>query len=176
MSPAHAFNATGLIDRLERAPAAVRALVGVISPADTRWKPDAKSWSVLEVVCHLADEECEDFRVRLRLLLEDPVRDWPPIDPEGWAVQRNYAEHALDERLDRFEHERRGSVAWLRSLGEIDWSRAKTHPRLGPMRAGDLLGAWAAHDALHLRQIARRVHQLAQRDAHPFETGYAGSW
>jgi len=42
-------------------------------------------------VNHLVDEEEGDFRLRLRSTLEDPARDWPPIDPEGWArLVRSY--------------------------------------------------------------------------------------
>ncbi|RMH30114.1 MAG: DinB family protein [Planctomycetota bacterium] len=173
---APAFHAAGLIDRLERGAAAVRATALVCSPDDARWKPDEDSWSVLEIVCHLVDEEAEDFPLRLRSLLEAPAREWAPIDPSGWAVQRNYLEQDFAERVDRFVAARAASVAWLRSLPAPDWGAAKTHATLGPMRAGDLLGAWAAHDALHLRQIAKRLHQLAYRDARPFEIGYAGTW
>jgi hypothetical protein len=174
--PAPSIHAGRLIDRLEAAPAAVRALVSMLTPDEARWKPNADAWSVLEIVCHLADEEAEDFRARLRSTLEDPARDWTPIDPAGWATQRNYAEKDLAERLDRFTSERADSVAWLRSLDTPDWSAARVHPEFGSMRAGDLLAAWAAHDALHLRQIAKRLHQLAGHDAGPFETGYAGCW
>lgn len=165
-----------LIDRLERTPDALRALTAMVHHADAAWRPDEKCWSVLEIVCHLVDEETDDFRARLKSTLEDPAREWAPIDPAGWASQRGYAEHDLSERLDRFERERAASVAWLRSLGDPDWSAERRHPEFGSVRAGDLLAAWAAHDALHLRQISKRLHQLAERDAGPFTTGYAGAW
>ena len=44
------------------------------------------------------------------------------------------------------------------------------------MRAGDLLASWCAHDALHLRQVAKRLHQLTDAQAGDFEVGYAGDW
>ncbi len=165
-----------LIDRLERMPQALRAMSAMVHHADASWKPDERSWSLLEIVCHLVDEETDDFRARLRSTLETPGRDWDPIDPEGWAVQRGYSGHDLSERLDRFKAERGVSVAWLRSLRDPDWTTERVHPRFGSMHAGDLLGAWVAHDALHLRQISRRLHQLACRDAGPFGVEYAGSW
>jgi len=173
---APAIHAAGLIDRLESMPGVLRSLAGLIGTNDARWRPDPASWSTLEIVCHLVDEEKDDFRARLRSTLEDPTRDWAPIDPEGWVEQRGYAEHHLDERLDRFEYERGVSVVWLRSLESPDWSSERVHPRFGSMKAGDLLASWAAHDALHLRQLSRRVYQLTQRDAGPFGCGYAGSW
>ncbi len=43
-----------------------------------------------------------------------------------------------------------------------------------PARA--LIDRLGRMSALHLRRIAKRLHQLAGRDAGPFETGYAGPW
>jgi hypothetical protein len=58
----------------------------------------------------------------------------------------------------------------------VDWSVAYQHPKVGPIRAGDLLTGWAAHDALHLRQISKRLFQLAERDGAGFTSRYAGEW
>lgn len=177
------MNAAKLIDSLERFPARLIIMVDQISPADAAWKPPAvppaNHWSILEIVNHLADEESLDFRTRLKLTLEDAETDWPRIDPEGWAIDRSYNTKALDESTARFIAERKQSVAWLRSLlhrGEPDWGLAHTHPKIGPIRAGDLLLAWAAHDLLHLKQITKRLFQLAERDGQPFMSRYAGEW
>lgn len=170
------MNAEGLIDSLERFRAILPAVVGKVPADDARWKPSDGAWSILEVVSHLADEEELDFRVRLRSTLTDPRATWPPIDPEGWAVERNYNAGDLRETVDRFVALRGESVAWLRSLNDVDWSVSHRHPRLGTMRAGDMLSAWAAHDSLHLRQIAKRLFQLTQRDAEEYTTSYAGEW
>ena len=34
------------------------------------WKQASDKWCLLEIICHLYDEEREDFRVRLGLVLE----------------------------------------------------------------------------------------------------------
>ena len=82
--------------------------------------------------------------------------------------------------LDEFARERAANIAWLRSVenapAPADWSVAHHHPKFGPIAAGDLLAAWAAHDALHLRQIAKRLFELSLRDGAPFTTRYAGDW
>ncbi len=164
-----------LIDSLERFADVLPAAVRRLRSDDARWRPDDGGWSILEIVAHLADEEVEDFRARLRLTLQDPLADWPPIDPEGWAIQRRYNEGGLDAALGRFVAARRESVAWLRGLPNPDYSQSHEHPR-GRLRAGDLLTAWVAHDALHLRQIAKRLYQIAGRDAGEFHADYAGRW
>ncbi len=170
------MRAERLIDRLDRFGAILPAVVADVPDEDARWKPPDGAWSILEIVMHLADEETEDFRRRVELTLRDPAAPWPPIDPDGWAVARRYNEGRLAAAVDRFTAARRESVAWLRTLSRPDWSRAWVHPKAGPIRAGDVFAAWAAHDALHLRQIAKRLYELAGRDGGEFSTSYAGAW
>lgn len=176
------MRAARLIDRMEAFPMMLSCAVAEMAPEEARWKPPdprypAGAWSVLEIVNHLVDEEVEDFRARLQSTLRDPTAPWPPIDPERWAVERRYNERNLDESVARLVAERSITTAWLRSLGDgVDWSVAHPHPRIGPIRAGDLLAAWSAHDALHLRQIAKRLYQLTARDAEGFSVLYAGEW
>jgi len=172
------MNAASIVTRLERFSGALSTAVACLTDAEARFKPPSGAWSVLEIVNHLADEEAEDFRARVRFVLERREGPWPPIDPEGWARDRRYNERGLGESVDRFVRERAASIAWLRPVVAAgpDWSVAYQHPKFGPIRAGDLLGAWAAHDALHLRQIAKRMFELAGRDAEGFITLYAGEW
>ena len=165
-----------LIRRMESFPQAVALFSQGLSLADARFKPPSGAWSILEIINHLADEEDADFCTRVRLTLEDPGREWPPIDPEGWARERRYNERDLADSLARFAAARAGSIHWLRSLENPDWTRCREHPRAGRLTAGDLLASWAAHDALHLRQIAKRLHELAERDGEGCGTRYAGEW
>ena len=162
-----------LIRSLEAGAAAIPALVGGLSDGEARRPPAPGRWSVVEILSHLADEERDDFRRRVRMTLEDPTQPWPPIDPEGWARERNYAMRSLAPVLDDFRRERTASLAWLRSLSGADWQRAYEHKKLGTLRAGDLLAAWAAHDLLHLRQLANTRLALVQAAAEPFTTRYA---
>ena len=66
----------------------VRQLVAGVSPAEARFKPTSETWSILEVVCHLYDEEREDFRPRLDIALHRPEEKWQKIDPAGWVTTR----------------------------------------------------------------------------------------
>jgi len=171
-----AMHADHLIASLERFGRSLPVLLEGVSSEDARWKPADGAWSILEIVRHLGDEEVEDFRMRLELTLRDPNLDWPGINPEQTAKDRKYNDANFAEAVQRFVDERRKSVAWLKSLKHPDWSTTKTHPKLGSMRAGDLLVSWAAHDHLHLKQIAKRLFQLAARDGGEFVTNYAGQW
>ena len=167
-------DAQALFLRLPRGAEAIRALVEGIGDEEARWRPPSGGWSILEVVCHVKDEETDDFRQRLRLTLEDPAKEWPKMDPEAWVTERGYQARSLEPELDGLLAERRKSIDWLRHLKAPDWSRAHTHPRFGSMAAGDLLAAWVAHDLLHVRQIARLQYEHARALAAPYKVDYAG--
>lgn len=168
------MNPAALIARLELLPPALDALLAPLPDADWRWRPADGGWSILEIVNHLADEETDDFRARLRSTLDDPSRDWPPIDPEGDVVARRYQDRDPAESLRRFRAARAESLVWLRGLSAPKSDNARVHPKAGTMYAGELLASWAAHDARHVEQIAKRLHGIAARDAEPWSVGYAG--
>jgi hypothetical protein len=167
------MDANALISRMSHMPATVTALVAGLSPEDWRWRPADGGWSLVEIVNHLADEEVSDFRTRVRSTLEDASRPWPSMDPEAWVKERRYQERDPAESVQRFLDERAASLAWLRCLSSPNWDATYAHPR-GALRAGDLLASWAAHDARHVQQIAKRFHGLAARDGAPYSVGYAG--
>lgn len=164
------------IQQLEAQAQALPGLAGGVSAEDARWRPAADQWSMLEVYCHLLDEEREDFRQRLDLILHHPGAPWPPIDPVGWVTERAYQERDLGATIAAWREERARSLAWLRSLGTPDLGVAERHPAGFAIRAGDMLAAWVAHDMLHMRQLVELRYGLARRHAGPFSLEYAGDW
>ncbi len=153
----------------------IKALAGGVAQEQARWKPDAESWSILEVINHLYDEEREDFRVRLNLILHDPEKEWPPIDPEGWVTARRYNEREIESSLKNFLEERQRSFEWLASLDGADWYATHTSP-FGSMRAGDMFVSWVGHDLLHLRQLVELHRAYLKVQASPYGIEYAGPW
>jgi hypothetical protein len=127
------------------------------------------------VVCHLLDEEREDFRVRLDYTLHRPGEPWPPIDPAGWVLAREYNQQDLGISLDAFLSEREASVAWLRKLHAPNWAVNYEAP-WGPISAGDLLASWIGHDLLHMRQLVELHWAYAAAQLEPYSTRYAGEW
>ena len=124
-----------------------------VSDEQARWKSGEDKWSILEVINHLYDEEREDFRKRLELVLKNPEDLWPPIDPEGWVVQRKYNDRNLKQSLLNFFEERQKSLLWLNTLDLPDWQATYRHPKMGPMSAELILANWLAHDLFHIRQV-----------------------
>jgi hypothetical protein len=145
-----------------------------LSDDQARWKPGKNRWSMLEVINHLYDEEREDFRQRLELVLSDPGRPWPPIDPEGWIAQRGYNGRNLTESVHNFLAEREASLRWLNKQNSADWQAAHHHPQMGPMSAELLLANWLAHDLFHIRQAADLHFAYLGEQAAPVSLKYSG--
>jgi hypothetical protein len=154
----------------------VAAMVTGVSDTQARWKPNAESWSMLEVVNHLLDEEREDFRVRIDYTLHRPGEQWPPINPGGWVTERQYNKRDLKESLAAFLAEREESLVWLRGLTPPDWDTTAIAPWGDPFPAGNLLAAWVAHDLLHLRQLVELHWAYTAMQLAPRSIQYAGDW
>lgn len=155
--------------------ASIASLSRWVSDEQARWKPDSQSWSILEVINHLYDEERQDFRLRLEYILFRPGQPWEPIDPQGWVVERKYNQRNLQESVDNFLLEREKSLVWLQGLNAPDWGTLCITP-FGQMTAGDMFAAWVGHDLLHLRQLVELHWAYTNRAVKPYSTIYAGEW
>jgi hypothetical protein len=153
----------------------IGALVQGVSDYQARWKPESVSWSILEVINHLVDEEREDFRPRLDLVLHQPEGVWRSIDPERWVTERGYNQRSLDQSQEAFLAAREESVVWLKELESPDWAAAYEAP-FGRIAAGDILAAWVAHDLLHLRQLVELHWAYLEVWVEPYGVRYAGVW
>jgi hypothetical protein len=165
-----------IVDRMESNITVFEGLLHSVPTPQATWKPSPDKWSLLEVLNHLADEETEDFGTRLRLVLEDPAKEWPPIDPERAAVERRYNSLNFAESIQRFVNARRKSVEWLRGLQNPNWEAAHARPGGAALRAGDLLHSWLVHDLIHIRQINRLHYEYLDAMSRGFSSAYAGNW
>ena len=163
------------IARMKRNADTIQYMVRGISYERVQWKPAPDSWSVLEFINHLYDEEREDFRPRLDLILHNPNQPLQSIDPVGWVNERQYNQRDLDASLLKFMDERRESLRWLGTLQSPNWDAVYQMP-WGPMTAGDMFASWITHDMLHMRQIVRLQWLYARQELDPYEVTYAGSW
>jgi hypothetical protein len=153
----------------------VAALARGISEDLACWKPDQESWSILEVICHLADEEEFDFPVRLQMILDKSEKDWPEIDPGGWVTERKYSEADLFKTLNRYMGLRNEALAWLDTIENPDWDIVYESP-FGEISAGDMFVSWVTHDLMHLRQLIELQRFYLVEQAKPYHLDYAGDW
>jgi hypothetical protein len=165
-----------LIAELEQSTLMIRDLTRGFSEDEARITPTPEAWSVLEVVCHLLDEEREDFRQHLDIILHHAKDPWSPIDPAGWVTARKYNEQIFSEIIDKFFTEREISLTWLRTLDQPKWEQEMPTPWGKTIRAGDVFASWVAHDNLHIRQIVELRRSRIEKITIPYEINYAGDW
>jgi hypothetical protein len=164
-----------LYQELQHSTQMLRALLAGVPPEAARLKPNEDSWSILEVVCHLYDEEREDFREHLDFILHRQSEEWHTIDPEGWVTERNYNEQNFAEMQEKFFIERQQSLAWLEGLQDPDWQKTYTTP-YRTISAGEMFACWVAHDNLHIRQLVELRRRRLETITKPYNLEYAGDW
>jgi hypothetical protein len=164
-----------VLAQMEGTTKVVKGLVEGVSLEQARWKPSEKDWSILEVINHLRDEEVEDFRAHLDVILHHPDQPWPSIDPQGWVAERRYNKRATEDSLAGFLRARAESLAWLRGMSAPDWETVYEAP-FGEITAGDMMAAWVAHDLLHTRQLVELHWAYTTRRVQPYRVLYAGEW
>lgn len=153
----------------------IRALLAGLAQEEAGFKPSPEAWSILEVVCHLCDEECEDFREHLDFILHPQNEEWHSIDPQGWVVKRKYNEQNFIEMQTKFFAERAKSLEWLKGLSNANWDTTHTSA-IGSASAGEMLASWIAHDNLHIRQLVELRRARIEIITQPYAILYAGDW
>lgn len=169
------MNPENIIDLLEDNQYAFKALLENVFHELIYWKPAPDRWCLLEILCHLYDEEREDFRKRVKLVLEDPSQPLPKIDPLRWVKEREYMKQEYLHKLLSFLTERQKSIEWLKSLEVPVWENTYQHPKMGPMSAALFLNNWLAHDYLHIRQINKNKYLFLRTHVNT-SLDYAGNW
>jgi hypothetical protein len=106
------------------------------------------------VVQHLADSELVGaFRFRMVLAHEAPAL--PGYDQDLWAQRLSYHDSDVATALQEFSTLRQANLRLLRRATPEDLRRVMRHSERGEEPLGHMIKLYAAHDLVHLRQIAR---------------------
>jgi DinB superfamily len=146
---------------LQETPLALRKALAGLSEGQMA-EPEARGkWSVRHVVQHVADSELV-WGYRLRKVLGE---DRPPLtgyDQDLWAQRLRYDEANVENALDDFGILRRSNLRLLTGASGDDLKRVGVHAERGEESVGHMIGLYAGHDLLHLRQLDRIRQAVAQ--------------
>ncbi len=142
--------------RMERTAEDFAAAIKGVSDAALSKRPDEKSWSAKEVVCHVRDTE-ESFMMRFQTIMEMDEPKFTPAEPDRWASERQYQRNDAAEALQAFRVRRDESLRFLRGLRAEHWERGGVHATRGRMSMKDFVGLMAWHDDNHLDQLKRAL-------------------
>lgn len=70
-----------IIKKLAVNQAVFQHLFAALSKAEILWRPYPEHWCLLEILCHLHDNEHEDFKIRIQSVLENPTNPFISIEP-----------------------------------------------------------------------------------------------
>ena len=166
------------VDRLAQTPLALERLIAGREAVALARRPEPKSWSATEILCHLRDVE-ELFQIRFHtiLALDEPTilvlgarpEDFVPwrfglrhpLDPEVWAEERQYGRADPREAFAAFQRRRAEVLTLLRGLSESEWQRGGIHLARGRLTLAQWAASLAGHDDNHLAQLERALEGLA---------------
>ena len=117
--------------------------------------PAPGEWPAVDCLRHLRDAERDVFHVRVRAFRAG--QDLEPYDPETQgSAPRGESPAAL---AADFAQLRTTGLALLAEVTSGELALTVTHGEFGPVRLGDLLNEWAAHDLMHTVQAERALMQ-----------------
>ena len=129
------------------------AIKGVAESALAR-RPDDKNWAPKEVLCHVRDTE-ESFMARFQTIMAMDEPKFLGVEPDRWAVDRQYLRNDAAEALDAFRRRRQETLAFLRGLRPEQLERGGVHATRGRMTIKDFVELMAWHDDNHRDQLRR---------------------
>ncbi len=140
------------IDEIAATPAALRAALAGLSPAqlDTPYRPGG--WTVRQVAHHLPDSHLHAY-ARFKLAITEDRPTIKPYDEKAWADLADVATVPVETSLAFLEALHARWVAFLRSLPDAAWARTFVHPELGVVVLEKNLALYAWHGRHHVAHV-----------------------
>lgn len=132
----------------------VGELVGRCAAEVLRRPEEPGKWSVVEVVQHMADAELV-WAYRLRLVAAQNGAELTGYDQDRWATALGYRDAGLENALGQLRLLRDANLRLLRSLTPSQWLHVGRHAERGEESIEHMVGLYAGHDLVHLRQLER---------------------
>lgn len=117
-----------------------------------RYKPSADTWSIIEVIYHLADSETIVYQ-RIRRMIAENKPFLQPFDQAVWAEKLTYQSRDEKLPLDLFIMLRKTTADFLHSMPENAWWKKGVKPDKSEVTLYAVFISFLDHAAVHLRQI-----------------------
>ncbi|MEM6783275.1 MAG: DinB family protein [Bacteroidota bacterium] len=141
-------------------PSALREAVAGLTEAQARRPEQPDAWSIVQVVQHLVDSELV-YGYRMRVIVAEDGPTLAGYDQDAWAEAFGTDGISLTEALDDFAALRTLNLRWLARQLPKTWARTGQHAERGTESVGQIVQLLAAHDLVHLRQVARIRGEVA---------------
>lgn len=146
---------SSLIDDYAAGPRTLRHAVADLTPAQLDAHPIAGTWSIREVVCHIADAELLYVERMKRVLVEDQPTLMNAV-PDLFVPKLVSPGRSIDGELDLIDAVRKHMTPILRSLQPADFQRTGRHSTDGPLTLETLLKRITGHVPHHVKFIKEK--------------------
>lgn len=146
---------------LTAAPASIASLSRELPVSEWTRRPASGEWSLVEVLCHLRDSECEVNQPRLERLMHETEPFIAGRSTPEWSEARGYIHQDGNAAFQEYLTARLGTLETLKGLSEGDWSRKARHSIFGPTTLQEMVGFMATHDRIHIQQIWKLLNPSA---------------
>lgn len=155
-----------LVDLYLAGPAKLRAAVAGLDRAQLVARPIEGRWTVLEVVCHVADTDANIAHRIKRVLAEDrPV--FERVRPDLMAGALAYHSRDAAEELALVELGRQQISRILRTLAPLEWERTGVVGDRGDRSVAQMVNGAVEHLEHHLRFVIEKRHALGLATSTP---------
>lgn len=147
--------ASAALDQYAQGPRALREVIAGLNDRQLRTPAPPGNWSVLQIVCHIADFEIV-YADRIKRVL---VEDRPTMfggDPDQFAARLCYHQRDLEEELNVIAAIRAQVARILGTATMADFERVGIHSSDGPLTLSTLLKRIAGHIPHHGKFIAEK--------------------
>lgn len=131
----------------------VQAIRG-LSDEQMRWKAEPSSWSVTEVLAHLADHSIV-VSFRIRDILADTKVQLPAFHQDAWVSGQHSNQGQAADSLELFRSLLHYNSLLLGRLSPAEWEKSGINFKGETVRITDIVRGFTAHVERHLAQIER---------------------
>ena len=141
-----------MIAEIAAAPAALRAAVSGLTPAQLETPYREGGWTVRQVAHHVPDSHLNAY-VRMRLALTEDSPTVKPYDEARWAELPDVKSVPVEVSLALLEPLHTRWVALLKAMTPAQWARTYKHPEYGQVTMEWVLAQYSWHGRHHVAQI-----------------------
>ena len=150
-----------LIDQYAKGADDLGMAVRGLAPEDLSAYPVPGTWSIQEIVIHVADSDLVISDRMKRVIAEDNPQ-LIGFDESKFTKNLHYAGQSIEDAVSLFELNRRQMARVLAKLPDSAFARKGTHNERGPMTLEDLLRGAVNHLSHHLKFIVDKREKLGK--------------
>lgn len=150
-----------LIEQYERGGDDLRMAVRGLERPDLLVHPVPGTWSIQEIVIHLADSDLILADRMKRIIAEDNPQ-LIGFDESKFAKNLSYNEQSVEDAVTVFELNRRNFARVLKKLPDAAFNRIGTHNERGPLTLAAMLETTVNHLKHHMEFIVSKREKLGK--------------